>query len=138
MPQPTFTAVRQALAAYITTNTGLRATADRFGSISPPMAVILPATGTFITYSDTMDGSCGITLRAVLLVSEASSTQGQDTLDPYLSVTGSQSIYAALQKDPTLGGVVSYAVIREATGYGVMNWAGMDYLAAHLIADIVI
>lgn len=138
MPQPTFTAVRQALAAYITAQTGLRASADRFGTVSPPMAVIVPVTGTSITYSDTMDGGCELTLRAILLVSEANTDQGQAAMDPYLSTTGTQSVWAAVQKDPTIGGVVQWTVVREVAGYGVQNWNGIDYLAASVICDLVI
>lgn len=138
MTQPTFTQVRQALASYITATTGLRASADRFGTVSPPMAVVIPATGTSIVYSDTMDGGCEITLRAVVLASEASSDQGQTVMDAYLATSGSQSIWAAVQKDPTLGHVVQWAIVREVAGYGVMNWNGIDYLAASVITDIVI
>jgi hypothetical protein len=45
-------------------------------------------------------------------------------------------VYAAVQKDPTLGGKVSYAAVIEATGYGLANWNGVDYLACSLILNI--
>ena len=50
MAQPTFAAVRQAVADYITSSIGLRATSNRFGAVSPPMAVIVPQTGSLIRY----------------------------------------------------------------------------------------
>ena len=71
-----------------------------------------------------------------MLVSEADSTTGQDSLDAYLSPTGSLSVYAAIQADPTLGGQVSYAAVIEATAYGLMNWNGVDYLAVSLVLNI--
>jgi hypothetical protein len=134
--QPTFTAVRAALAAQLNTIAGLRATANRNAQISPPAAVVMPVTGSFIRYSTTFDGECDLTLRAILLVAEGDSTSGQDSIDPYLATTGAQSVYAAIQADPTLGGVVSWAALTEATGYGLINFAGIDYLGCHLIVSV--
>ncbi len=137
MTQPTFGAVRQAVADYLTaTITGFRATANRFGQVNPPMGVVVPQTGRLITYSQTFDGETDYNLRLVMLVSEGDSSSGQDALDTYLSPTGGNSIYAAVQADPTLGGAVSYCAVIEATGYGLMNWNGVDYLACSLILNI--
>lgn len=137
MTQPAFAAIRAAVAAYLSGNiSGLRATANRFGQVSPPCAVIVPQTGRVITYSVSMDGETDYNLRAILLVSEGDSASGQDLLDGYLSPEGAQSINAAVQKDPTLGGTVSYAVVVEATAYGVMNFNGVDYLACSLILNV--
>jgi hypothetical protein len=137
VPQPGFPAVRQAVATYLAAAIpGLRTTANRFGQINPPTAVIAPQTGSLIRYSTTMDTETDYNLRAILLVSEGDSTSGQDLLDGYLSPTGAQSVYAAVQADPTLGGTVSYAAVVEATAYGLMNWMGVDYLACSMILNI--
>ena len=136
MAQPTFGAVRQAVAAYLTTSIGLRATANRFGQINPPMAVIVPQAGSLIRYSVTLDGETDYTIRAVILASEGDSTSGQDVMDGYLSPTGANSVYAAVQKDPTLGNAVSYCAVIEATGYGVMNWNGVDFLTCSLTLQV--
>jgi hypothetical protein len=134
--QPTFTAVRKALASFITAQTGLRATAQADGRINPPAAAILPVTGSFIRYDATMDGTADLSLRALVMVQMGSAGSGQGNLDPYLATTGSQSLYAAFKKDPTAGGAVHFAVVREATGYGVVNHGGVDYLGCSLIIDI--
>ena len=142
MTQLSFPGVRQAVAAYLTAHvtnpdgTGLRATANRFGQVNPPMAVIVPQTGTLIRYSVTLDAETDYNLRAVLLVSEGDSASGQDLLDAYLSPSGPQSVYAAVQADPTLGGQVSYAAVIEATGYGLTTWNGVEYLAVSLILNL--
>ena len=136
MPQPTFPQVRAALAAYLTSSIGLRATANRFGQVNPPCAVILPETGRLISYAQTFDGETNYYLQAVLLVSEGDSASGQDLLDGYLSPTGNGSVNAAVQADPTLGGVVSYAAVIQATGYGIRNWNGVDYLSCSLSCNI--
>lgn len=136
MAQPTFGAVRQAVATYLTGAIGLRCTANRFGQINVPMGVVVPQTGSLIRYSQTFDGATDYTIRVVMLVSEGDSTSGQDVLDGYLSPSGPNSVYAAVQADDTLGGQVSYAAVIEATGYGVMNWNGIDYLACSLTLNV--
>ena len=136
MSQPTFPQVRQAVADYLTSAIGLRATANRFGAVSPPMAVIAPQTGSLIRYSQTFDGETDYSLRAVILVSEGDSSSGQDQLDAYLSPVGALSVHAAIQADPTLGGKVFFTAVIEATGYGLMNWNGVDYLACSLVLNI--
>jgi hypothetical protein len=136
MPQNTFPQVRQAAANYLTAAMGLRATANRFGAVNPPMAVITPVSGSLIRYAQTFDGETDYSLRIILLVSEGDSASGQDAMDAYLSPTGSQSVHAAIQADPTLGGVVSYCAVIEATGYGLQNWNGVDYLGCSLILSL--
>jgi len=83
-----------------------------------------------------MDGETDYSLRAIILASEGDSTNGQAVLDQYLSPVGALSVYAAVQKDPTLGGQVSYCAVIEATGYGLMSWNGVDYLAVSLILNV--
>jgi len=136
MPQATFPAVRQALADRLASISGLRTTANRFAQVNPPIAVIMPQTGTFIRYSVTLDDQTEYNLRAIVLVSEGDSLSGQDLLDQYISQSSALSIWAAVEADPTLGGVVSYAAVIEATAYGLMNFGGIDYLAAHFIVNI--
>jgi hypothetical protein len=134
--QLTFPQVRQAVADYLTASIGLRATPNRFGAVNPPMAVVAPQTGSLIRYQVSTDGETDYSLRAIVLVSEGDSTSGQDALDAYLSPVGALSVHAAVQKDPTLGGQVSYCAVIEATGYGLTNWNGVDYLAASLVLNI--
>jgi hypothetical protein len=136
MSQSSFPAVRQAVAAYLTTALGLRATANRFGAVNPPMAVVAPVSGSLIRYAQTLDNETDYTLRIILLVSEGDSASGQDALDAYLSPSGAPSVNAAIQADPSLGGTVSWCAVTEATGYGLMNWNGVDYLACSLILSL--
>lgn len=137
MAQPTYTAVRQALASTLATQIpGLRTTAARI-QVNPPAAVVMPVTGTFASYSQTMDGSLRFLLRAIVLVSEGDSSSGMDQLDPYVATTGPQSIWAAVQRDTRLSGTVEDAFVAEATAYGLMQWLGVDYLAAHFIVQVM-
>jgi hypothetical protein len=137
MTQLTFTQARAALAATLTAQIpGLRVVITRLGQVNPPCVMILPGTGTFATYQVSMDGQVDWVLRVVVVAAMANSESGMDVLDPYLSVTGPNSIFAAVRADYTLGGQVGYAVVTEASGYGEMFIVGENYLTAHLLVEI--
>lgn len=143
MAQPSFSAVRQALAATLTARvinpdgSGLRASPNRNAAVNPPQAVIMPAVGAFASYSLTFSGSLQFLLRIILLVAEGDSTSGQDNIDPYIATTGTQSIWAAVQADPRLSNTVEDAFVVQATNYGLISWAGIDYLGAHFIVQVM-
>ena len=134
--------VRQALAAAIADVPGLRAVPTVPGQISPPMAVVAPAPGTFIDYDQTLNGPMGAIaatyrIRVTLFVSEASAgPESQILLDSYLSSTGPASVKMAIESDVTLGGAVDYAQVTGATGYGFLMWGGISFLAAHVLVTV--
>ena len=135
MTQPTLTQVRQALATTLATIPGLNVYAEYAEQITTPAAIILPVQGTFLNYA-TMDGALDVTLRAALCVAKADGTGGQALMDPFLATSGAQSVFAALQASGSLGGVVSYANLMEATGYGPISVGTLDYLGCHMIINI--
>lgn len=135
MTQPTFSQVRAALAAALAAIPGLNTYAEQAEQVTVPAAIVLPVQGTFLRWA-TMDGALEITLRAVLVVARTDSSGGQALIDPFLAATGSQSVLGCLQANPTLGGVVSYANLTEATGYGPVAVGAIDYLGCHLIVSI--
>ena len=138
MPQPTFTAIRQALATTIgNAIPGLRATTNPL-QVNLPCAIVMPVTGTFVSYSQTFDGLPDYHLRVIVAVPPGDSQSGEGDLDAYIATSGASSVWAAVQASQTLGGVVSSAVVLEATAYGLMNLSGVDALAAHFIVEIAV
>lgn len=138
MTTPTFAEVRAALAAYITTVTGLPCTANR-EQVNPPSGLVLPvAGGTFARYSQTEEGAADFMLRLIVFASRADSEGGQDVIDKYAATSTPESIWAAVNADPKLGGSAVNAAVTEATGYGVMNVNGTDYLKADFIVEVYI
>lgn len=138
MAQPTFTQVREALAARVGVITSLSVYDENAEQVNAPAAIIAPVQGTFIRYGTTFDGSADPALRVILLTARANSSGGQAAIDPYLATSGDSSVYAAIQADPTLGGVVQSAALTEASGYGVISWNGIEYLGCSLIVEIQI
>jgi len=137
MTQPTYSDVRAALAARITTVTGLSCSAQRV-QVNPPCGLVLPVTGTFARYEQTLDHQADYLMRLVVFASLANSENGQDIIDAAAATDTSTSIAAAVRSDPTLGGLAADAAVTEATGYGVMNVDGIDYLAAHFIVEVFV
>lgn len=129
-------AIRDALAAQITAQIpSLRAADVVPGTISPPVVVVRPARDTLISYAETFDGGMDLFFEAVVMVGAASDRMSQDLLDAILSPTGPQSVYLAVEADPTLAGTVAWAHVIQARGYGLINWAGTDYLGSTLVVQ---
>jgi len=133
----TIAAIRDAIGAALAP-IGLEIHTYTRGTVNPPAAVILPAPGTFLEYHQTLDSAEGLLyhMRVVLLVAFADAETGTDALDAYLEPSGPQSVSAAIEADPTLGGAVSFAVPETAGRYGTLAYGGMDYLGCELIVAV--
>jgi hypothetical protein len=99
-----------------------------------PAAVVEPDTG---IYDLTMGrGSDGVDIIIGLAVGGVARV-AQDTLDGYLSGTGATSIKVALEADPTLGGVVSFAKARGWRNYGSVTINGVKWWGADVIVEVM-
>ncbi len=136
--------IRQALADALAAGVaGLRTSAYVPGQVNPPTAIVRPTRGTFASYQQTMDGPGGAatdwTFDVVLLVQWGDDRASQAQMDAFLSPDGPASVPAALMANPTLvtstwpDGLVSYAYVDRGTGYGMLSFAGVDYLGATLM-----
>lgn len=138
MTTPTYAEIRAALAATVTSGTGLPCTANR-GQVNPPSGLVLPvAGGTFARYSQTEEGAADYMLRVIVFASLADSEGGQDVIDKYAAVGTPESIWAAIRANPKLGGIAADAAVTEAIGYGVMTVNGVDFLKADFIVEVYI
>jgi hypothetical protein len=76
---------------------------------------------------------------SVLMLAGTVNVQGaQDLLDGWLSTTGDSSLYAAIDKDTTLGGAASSCVVERLEHYDSIEIAdgGTRYLSAELLLDV--
>lgn len=134
----TLTEVRQALATTLGTISGLRVYAFPKGEISPPAAVIMPADGAFLTYRVTMDTTHDLELTVTVFTQWGGDVQSTEALDAYIADTGTKSIYAAVEADQTLGGVVDSCVVVNAQDHGKVTYAGADYFAVGFAVEILL
>ena len=72
----------------------------------------------------------------LLITGRASERQAQSTLDAFCNGTGTTSIKAAVNADPTLGGVVSSARVTSMRNYGSLSVGDTDYLSAEFAVTI--
>lgn len=103
-------------------------------------ALVLPAIMAFppdeFTYGDTFDGglSGNATLLYVLRLYVSRTQDGNDQmqLNTYISRTGAESVIAALEANPRLGGTCADAQVIQAANYG--NWpvGSQTYLGVEL------
>lgn len=130
-----FSAIRAALATQIHAGTGLRASAEVKDQISPPIALVMPGMPP-IVYDETLDRAVTINLVVYLLLSEAAPTEKvQRALDVYIG-TGSQSIYAAIKADPTLGGTVEWCVPKNVSSYNQVEWNAIHFFGCRWNCEI--
>ena len=102
----------------------------------PPAAVIRLGSPA-ITYSTSVAGASHDYAFTILLLVGNASTVGQEALDGYLDTSGPDSIYAAIDADPTLGGVADSAEVTTVQNAGLVTWAGADYLGAELLVAVL-
>lgn len=126
------TSVRNALAAALSGISGLRVVPENQSQVNPPMALVLPQPQQVLRF-DTLGGGISYLLRIILLVSYVEDLSSQLLMDSYLASTGTSSIAAALKANPTLSGAVDYCNVDSVRGYGLMDWAGQQYLGSQLL-----
>jgi hypothetical protein len=129
----TFRAARAALAAALDTTANVTVYPKAPGAVNIPAggaaAVVMPATGQFLTFGSSV-GSDDLAFRVLVLVASADDPLAQDTLDDYLDGSGATAVKAAVEADPTLGGTVDYAVVEGVGDYGRHEFGGTSYWGA--------
>ncbi len=127
-------AIANALATRLAT-TGLRAFPNAPGQIVPPAVIVIPNRPA-VQYGITMDGEVTIHLLAIVLLSAANDTTGQVGLNAIISSSGTKSICAAVQVDPGLAGTCEFSIVTQVATYGVVNYAGQDYMGATFVVEV--
>jgi hypothetical protein len=127
--------ILEALAAALETIAGLRVFSYMPDSLAPPAAIVqLPES---IDYDLTFGrGADTYNLRVLLLVGKVSDRASTANLAQYLNAAGATSIKAAVEADPTLGGLVDDANLKRASGIGTYTVAGTEYVGALLDVEV--
>lgn len=130
-------AIRTGARNRLATIEGLTALDKAPASLPPaPVATVLPAPG-----GGTYDlvgggGSVRHTLVVTVYVSLAAGPeQAQEELDAYIAPTGTKSVKAAIESEPTLGGTVEDCRVRRYYDYLSYDYAGTKYLGVKFDID---
>ena len=125
-----------ALATTLGNIAGLRVSPTFLAQVNPPAAIIMPQPSQSLRF-DTLGGGISYLLRVVLLVSYAEDQSSIALMNGYLASTGPTSVAAAIKANPTLSGAVESANLDTIRGYGLMDWAGQQYLGAQCLVTVM-
>lgn len=134
----TVTQAREALADALAAVEGLREVYPRaVTTANAPCAFVEVGEGAFLTFKASLDGARDLGLVITLIVGRGQDRSSSELLDSFLADSGPTSIYAAVEADPTLGGVVESAAVMSASNYGTIPWSdGTPYLGCQLLVDV--
>lgn len=147
--------VRNALAAQVGTlaSPSLRMLADIEDQINPPVGLVLPGRpyASYVTTLEGADGFGGVlggqsqafaaaptdfNLDIVIVLSKASTIERvESNLDAWLGFENdgtAVSVPAAVMRDPTLGGTVSWCVPTSADPPGPIEWNALQYFGTRI------
>lgn len=127
------TAMAAGLAARIAT-TGISAFGTAPGQVVPPAAIVIPNRPA-ILFGQTFDGEVTVNLLAIVVLSAANDNTGQVALNAVIASSGPKSVAAAVQADPSLGGTCEFAVVMQVSQYGLIEYAGQQYMGATFLVQ---
>lgn len=123
--------LRIGLATNLATISGLRTAATMPDNPNPPIAIIQPEN---ISYDDTFHrGMNTYQFAVIVVVGKVSERSGQNSLDAYISPTGSHSIKLAVESDKTLGGKAYDVRVTDMRAYSSFSIGDVNYLAAEFV-----
>ena len=130
----TLSAIRTGLQARLQTIKKLKVYDRPPDSINQfPAAIIVPLGG---LYDYAMNTGIRYQFEVTLLVARQELVTAQEILDPYIDRSGTNSIYAAIDGDTTLGGECSECRIAEFRDYGGLSYGGHIYLGVKFIIEV--
>lgn len=115
----------------LATVSGLRTSDYLPDNVNPPVAI--PALESIDYHQASRGGAAIHQLNITVIVGSASERSAQGRLDGYLSYSGATSIRAAIEADPTLGGVAQTSIVNQAGGISAIEIgsANTRYLIAN-------
>jgi hypothetical protein len=128
--------IRAGLKTRLATITGLRCYEIIPDQFSPPAAIVgMPTSINFdFTYQRATDR---LTYPVRLLVAKATDRSAQERLEQYLDGSGSLSVKAAIEGDPSLGGAANVTRVLSAQGLGVYDMGGVSYLGCDFTVEVI-
>ena len=126
--------IRTAIAANLSTISGLRTSSYVPDVVNPPIAIVRPDNIAFDTaFARGLDALEFVVMTIVGRVDERTS---QSRLDAYCDTTGTSSIKRAIESDRTLGGAVSDLRVTEMRNYTSISIGDVTYLAAEFVVQV--
>ena len=130
----TVSQISAALKAAVGTITTIRVYDYQPDQINPPLAIIGLNQ---VAYHRAFGGGDAVHQYLVtVVVNRPSERTGQAALDGFSSYDGATSIRAAIEADPTLGGVVDAVIVERAENVQYMTLGDTTYLTVDFVVTV--
>ncbi len=118
--------VRSGLATRLATISGLRAFSYQPSQLNPPVGYPVI---TQVRYHGMMGGGMPIyDCTVYVIVGRYTDDRANADLDGYLAYSGAKSLRAALEADPTLGGVAQSIIVSSSTDISSLTQADQEFI----------
>lgn len=122
----TLAAIRQGIAANLSTISGLRTSWFVPDNPSPPIAIVVPERVDYdVSFAR---GSDTYALNVLIIGGRINERTAQSSLDAFLDSTGTSSVKTAIESDKTLGGAAHSCRVNDWSGYGPLAIGDAQYL----------
>lgn len=129
-------ALRDGLKTRLATVTGIYAHDTIPDDVYPPAAIVgFPTTVRYDFAFRTAVATYRFPVRVI--AGRVAEAEAQDKVDDLASPNGSLSIRAAIDADPTLGGVAHSSRVVEARDFGVYEVAGIPYIGGEFEVEVI-
>jgi hypothetical protein len=123
--------LRAGIKTNLATITGLRVSDFQPDNINPPVAIVFPIS---VNYDETFArGMQTYTFSVQVIVGRVSERTGQNSIDAYISSTGTKSIKLAIESNKTLGGKAFDLRVTDMRNYGELTVGEVNYLSAEFV-----
>jgi hypothetical protein len=129
-------ALRDGLKTRLATIAGLYAHDTIPDNVYPPAAIVgFPSS---VAYDFAMRTAVARYLFPVRVIAgRVAEGEGQDKIDDLVSPDGASSVRAAIDADPTLGGVAHSTRVTTARDFGVYEVAGVSYIGGEFEIEVI-
>ena len=128
------TTMRQAIAANLSSITGLRTAALIPEDPKPPIAVV---TFDNVNYDTSMGrGLDEYTFRVIVVVGRVNTRGAEQNLDAFMSGSGASSVKAAIESDRSLGGEANDLRVTTGTNLREVVVSEATYLATDFVVTV--
>jgi hypothetical protein len=129
-------ALRDGLKTRLATVTGIYTHDTIPDDVYPPAAIV--GFPTSVRYDFAMRTAVSRYLFPVRIIAgRTMEAESQDKIDDLVSPNGALSIRAAIDGDPTLGGVAHSTRVVEARDFGVYEVAGVSYIGGEFEIEVI-
>lgn len=130
----TVSQVATAIATKLATVSGLRTVAFQPDQLNPPVA--FPILNGITYHNAFQGGDVEMDWNIMVVVGRYTARTSYSVLDGYLSYSGASSIRAALEGDPTLGGVVQTCVLPSSASIASVTQGEEEFLSVEFTLTV--